>query len=95
MLYNGHERKMRRQPTEGFCSFQTDRISFRVQFHRLLTEFHADVLIRILLPEFLILIFVTHERENDFLTDGLGETTCFSSVSVDVKTAILHKTSSL
>lgn len=41
----------------------------------LLTEFHANVLIWILLPEFLILIFVTHERENDFLTDGLGQTT--------------------
>lgn len=56
---------------------QMDRISLRIKVQKELTEFHANVLVWILLPEFLILIFVTHERENDFLTDGLGEITIF------------------
>lgn len=54
-----------------------DRISLRIKVQKELTEFHANVLVWILLPEFLILIFVTHERENDFLTDGLGKITIF------------------
>ena len=36
-----------------------------------LTEFHADVFIWVFLPELLVLIFVTHEREDDLLTYGL------------------------
>lgn len=38
-----------------------------------LTEFHVDVLIGVFLPELFIFIFVTHERENDFLAYGLEE----------------------
>lgn len=36
-----------------------------------LTELHVDVLIRVFLPELLIFIFVTHEREDHLLAYGL------------------------
>lgn len=38
-----------------------------------LTELHADVLIGVFLPELLILVFVTHEREDDLLANSLEE----------------------
>lgn len=75
MQYNAQGRKMTLANLELF-HVHTDRI-IRIEVQKVLTEFHANVLIWILLPEFLILIFVTHERENDFLTDGLGEITVF------------------
>lgn len=37
----------------------------------LLTKLHADVLIRILLPQFFITVCVTHEGENHILNDAL------------------------
>lgn len=61
----------------GLIGLQTDPLSLRVRVEKVLTEFHAYVLVWILLPEFLVLIFVTHERENDFLADGLGEIAVF------------------
>lgn len=48
----------------------------------LLTKLHADVFVRVLLPELLILIFITHEREDDLLANGLEK------IKVLVRTAI-------
>lgn len=39
--------------------------------HSLLTKLHADVLVWILLPQFLITVCVTHEGENHILNDAL------------------------
>lgn len=47
-----------------------DALGFK---HGALTEFHVDVLIRVFQPELLILVFVAHERENDFLANDLVE----------------------
>lgn len=41
---------------------------------KILTELHADVFIGVFLPQLLILVFVTHEREDDFLANGLQDT---------------------
>lgn len=38
---------------------------------KVLTELHADVLVGVFLPELLILVFVTHEGEDDLLAYGL------------------------
>lgn len=36
-----------------------------------LTEFHADVLVRVFLPEFFVAVCVAHEREHYILNDSL------------------------
>lgn len=36
-----------------------------------LTELHADVLVGVLLPQLLVAVCVTHERENHILNDAL------------------------
>lgn len=40
-------------------------------FSPLLTELHADVLVRILLPQLVVALSVAHEGENHILNDAL------------------------
>lgn len=40
-------------------------------FSPLLTELHADVLVRILLPQLVVTLSVAHEGENHILNDAL------------------------
>lgn len=47
------------------------RIPFRLQPPLLLTKLHADVLVRILLPQLLVAVRVAHEGENHILNNAL------------------------
>lgn len=48
------------------------RIPFRLQMHpSRLTELHADVLVRIILPQLVITVRVAHEGENHILNNTL------------------------
>lgn len=54
-----------------------------------LTELHADVLVWILLPQFLILVFVTHQREDHLLADGLWNTQYTHTLRLTTKSGIV------